>query len=150
MEEVAEPESIRRKREELKQGSPDVQWFGNHYLDITRDLAADHPTPAIRELADAIPVGVTFAGIHRERPSPRTEANALVAYCLRNGGPLEDYHAGARPIGQAEMKTLMITASRRVEAWLRVREACMQREPGVWWAWVNAYHYMYCKRWSMK
>lgn len=141
---------MRPKREELARTSPEFRWFVNGYRIIARDLAANHPTPSVRELFDAFPSCVALAGNHREEPSPRTEANALVAYCVRNGGPLEDYHASGRPIGQAEMKELMIRSCRRVDAWLGVREACLRSEPGLWWAWVNAYHAMYCGRWSMK
>ncbi len=49
------------------QGSPEVQWFGNYYLDIMQDLVADHPAPAIQQLFDTMPTCIALPGIHREQ-----------------------------------------------------------------------------------
>lgn len=89
-----------------------------------------------------------FARIDPTRPSPRKEANALVAYCIRNEGPLEDFHAAGCPIGDDEMRTFMIASCRLVEAWLKVRETTLREMPERWWGWVNSYHRLYCSRWE--
>lgn len=109
-------------------------------------------TPAVRSLVDQdMPTAFAFLGEHLDpaRPSPRVEANAMTAYCFRNG-PLEDIHSSAAPLDQRRMKALMITSSRKVDAWLRVRDLALKHAPDAWWAWVNAYNYIYCKRWSLK
>lgn len=109
-------------------------------------------TPAVRALVDQdMPTALALLHNYLDttRPSPRVEANAMTAYCFRNG-PLEDIHAGVAPLVQRGMKALMITSSRRVDAWLRVHDLALEHAPDAWWAWVNAYNYMYCKRWSVK
>ena len=40
--------------------------------------------------------------------------------------------------------------TRWAESTISVRDLALEHAPDTWWAWVNAYHYMYCKRWSVK
>lgn len=89
------------------------------------------------------------ARINSTPPTPRMEANALVAFCLRNQGPLENWHSEGRPIGDPEMKELMIKTCRNVEAWLAIRDALLRENPERWWGWVNCYHRLYCMRWEV-
>lgn len=95
------------------------------------------------ELAVAFPGGFTV----------RDEANALTAYAYRNG-PLETLHAGKQSpllddpelsrITDAEMKELMIDASRRIAVALE----CRDRTPKEYWRFVTAYGFRYCRNWQ--
>src|SRR2546426_5251101 len=82
-------------------------------------------------------------------PKPRIEANALVAYCFRNG-VLEDFHAEGEPLSNAWMKTIMIDASRRADAWNHARRLLTRFDPGVWSLFVLAYHQVYCAQWEVR
>jgi hypothetical protein len=83
----------------------------------------------------------------------RDEANAIVAWALRNG-PLEDLHAGKHSelleddslsrITDAEMKVLMISACERVEDLLRLKES----EPERYNVLIKGYNIMYCGQWE--
>ncbi len=53
--------------------------------------------------------------------TPREEANAIVAACLRNNTSLEDLHA-AGGIDDDQMKTLMIEVCSNLEVVLRWRD----------------------------
>ncbi len=85
--------------------------------------------------------------------TPRDEANAVVAWALRNG-PLEDLHAGEHSklleddslsrITDAEMKELIVSACERVEKLLRLKES----DPGKYDAIVRACNIMYCRQWD--
>lgn len=93
---------------------------------------------------------VGFAGWGNESEfSPRVEANALTAAAFRNG-PLEDYHASGMPIGNTEMRGLMISASRRMNALLQLRDILLS-DPGgklLWQRMIVAYHKMFCRNWE--
>lgn len=83
----------------------------------------------------------------------RDEANALVAWAFRNG-PLEDLHAGktsellADPslsrITNAEMKELMISASRMLTKMLELKET----QPEKYQDCIKTYGAMYCRDWE--
>ncbi len=83
----------------------------------------------------------------------RDEANAIVAWALRNG-PLEDLHAGKHSklleddslsrITDAEMKELMLHACERVEDLLRLKE----RDPKKYEALIKSYNILYCGAWE--
>ena len=94
-------------------------------------------------LDQAFPGGFTF----------RDEANALTAYAFRNG-PIENLHAGevskltddasVSRITQAEMKELMIDASKKLAALLALRES----KPESYKGFVQSYGALYCDRWD--
>jgi hypothetical protein len=83
----------------------------------------------------------------------RDEANAIVAWALRNG-PLEDLHAGKPSkllkddslsrITDAEMKELMLHACERVEALLQLKES----DPKKYDALIKGYNILYCGAWE--
>jgi hypothetical protein len=83
----------------------------------------------------------------------RDEANAIVAWALRNG-PLEDLHAGKPSklleddslsrITDTEMKSLILYACERVEVLLRLKES----DPKKYDAIVKGYNIMYCGQWE--
>jgi hypothetical protein len=83
----------------------------------------------------------------------RDEANAIVAWALRNG-PLEDLHAGKSSklleddslsrITDAEMKTLILHACERVEDLLRLKESDPKRYDVL----VKTYNFLYCGQWK--
>jgi nitrogen fixation-related uncharacterized protein len=83
----------------------------------------------------------------------RDEANAIVAWALRNGR-LEDLHAGEHSklleddslsrITDAEMKELMLSACDRVEALLRLKES----DPKKYDAMIKGYNVLYCGQWA--
>lgn len=85
----------------------------------------------------------------------RDEANALTAYAFRNGY-LEDLHAGKSSpltddqqysrITDAEMKTLMIEASRRLASALALRSS----NPELYLEWILDYNLRYCRVWERK
>ena len=85
--------------------------------------------------------------------TPRDEANAVVAWALRNG-PLENLHAGKQSkllrddslsrITDAEMKELILHACERVEALLRLKES----DPKKYDAMVKGYNILYCGEWE--
>jgi len=70
----------------------------------------------------------------------RDEANALVAYAVRNG-PIEDMH---ERITQEEMKTLMLYACEHLDVMLTVKE----RNPDTYGRWVRAYAMAHCSEWE--
>lgn len=154
-EEAARPDwaAFKQKRKALYSQLPEPQRkVAEQLVDLSVVVVEAGLNPAIRALVDRdIPAAFTLLHDQLElsRPSPRVEANAMTAYCFRNG-PLEDIHAGVEPLGQRRMKSLMIDSSRKVDAWLRVRDLALVNAPDAWWAWVNAYGYMYCKRWSVR
>ena len=82
-------------------------------------------------------------------PKPRIEANALVGYCFRNG-VLEDFHAEGVPLSNAWMKTIMIDASRRADAWNHTRRLLTRFDPRLWSLFVLSYHQMYCAQWEVR
>ena len=51
---------------------------------------------------------------------PRVEANVMTAYCFRNT-ILEKYHHEGTPLGDPEMKELMISMSSRLSEWLNMK-----------------------------
>jgi len=83
----------------------------------------------------------------------RDEANALIAMAVRNG-PIEDLHAGKHSpllddpdlsrITDAEMKALMIHATRMLADLLRLRD----REPELYRRWMQSYGIAFCKGWE--
>lgn len=81
--------------------------------------------------------------------SPRKEANVLTALAFRNG-PLEDFHASGRPIGNQEMKDLTNSVSRRLNSLLRLRDILMS-DPGgqqIWRRAIVALHETFCHGWE--
>ena len=97
----------------------------------------------LKLLAQRFPGGFTL----------RDEANAIVAWALRNG-PLEDLHAGEQSkllkddslsrITDAEMKELMLHACERVESLLRLKES----DPKKYDSLIKGYNIMYCGLWE--
>jgi hypothetical protein len=87
--------------------------------------------------------------------TPRDEANAIVAWALRDG-PLEDLHAGKHSklleddslsrITDGEMKELILFACARVEAILRLKES----HPKEYAAMIKTCNIMYCGRWQRR
>jgi hypothetical protein len=85
--------------------------------------------------------------------TPRDEANALVACAFRNG-PIEDLHSGRYSslledptlsrITDAEMKALMLSACRKVEEFLRLRES----DPADYVRWLVWFRDSYCQHWE--
>ena len=83
----------------------------------------------------------------------RDEANAIVAWALRNG-ELENLHAGKHSklleddslsrITDAEMKTLMIHASERLEHLLRLKAD----DPKKYDALIKGYNILFCGQWD--
>lgn len=83
----------------------------------------------------------------------RDEANAIAAYAIRNG-PIEELHAGKRSkllldkelsrITQEEMKTIMISASQKIEMLLRMKE----QDPEKYHKIIMGYNYFYCNGWE--
>ena len=83
----------------------------------------------------------------------RDEANAIVAWALRNG-PLEDLHAGKYSslleddslsrITDVEMKALILYACERVEDLLRLK----QSDPSKYDALVKVHNIVYCGQWE--
>jgi hypothetical protein len=83
----------------------------------------------------------------------RDEANAIVAWALRNG-MLEDLHAGKHSkfledkslsrITDAEMKQLMLEACERVEMLLHLKESDPKKYNTV----IKAYSMMFCGSWD--
>jgi hypothetical protein len=82
----------------------------------------------------------------------RDEANALTAYAFRNG-PIENLHAGKYSpliddpdlcrITNDEMKELMIAASEKLAAILRLRDS----DPDRYRRFVQDYAVRYCYQW---
>ena len=83
----------------------------------------------------------------------RDEANAITAYCFRNG-MIEDLHAGQPSlllkdsqlsrITDAEMKTLMIEESSKLAELLTLRETAPEEYSRT----IRAYALMYCRGWE--
>ena len=90
-----------------------------------------------------------FSRLSDMTPKPRIEANALVAYCFRNG-ILEDFHAEGEPLSDAWMKTIMIDASRRADAWTHARRLLTRFDARVWSLFVLTYHRFYCSEWEVR
>lgn len=95
-----------------------------------------------------------------DRPSDRTdcftvrdEANAIVAVAFRNG-PIEELHAGRHSdllddkslsrITNAEMKTIMVAACRKVEELLVLRES----DPEEYDRRIRDNNERYCQAWE--
>jgi hypothetical protein len=81
----------------------------------------------------------------------RKEANALVAMAVRNG-PLEDFHSQGVPVGNREMKEIMVFAGRRMNTVLALRDALNASGPGgrrLWKRIVVAYHHLFCRDWEV-
>jgi hypothetical protein len=84
--------------------------------------------------------------------TPRDEANAIVAWALRDG-PLEHLHAGKHSgllrdhslsrITDAEMKELIQFACERLEQLLRLRDC----DPEMYDAMLKTYNIMHCGSW---
>jgi hypothetical protein len=85
--------------------------------------------------------------------TPRDEANALIAFTIRNG-PLEDLHAGRHSailddpnvsrITDNEMRTIMLEATQKLAQLLRLRDA----EPASYHRLIRSYGMMYCNGWD--
>ncbi len=90
-----------------------------------------------------------FSRLSDLSPKPRIEANVLVAYCFRNG-VLEDFHADGEPLSDAWMKTIMIDASRRADAWTHTRRILTRFDALLWSLFVLTYHRMYCSEWEVR
>jgi hypothetical protein len=83
----------------------------------------------------------------------RDEANAITAYCFRNGF-LEDLHAGETPeflndnkysrITQEEMKELMVESSYKVFCLLQLKET----DPEKYQAMIKVYGATYSAHWK--
>jgi hypothetical protein len=83
----------------------------------------------------------------------RDEANTIVAYAFRNG-PIETLHAGKHSelltdrslsrITNEEMKSIMITACRKVEELLLLKET----NPDEYHRRIRNYNLDYCKGWE--
>ena len=111
----------------------------NEWTHLER-LAAESPFGADEEI---FPGGFNY----------RDEANALIAMAVRNG-PLEDLHAGRYSafladqtlsrLTDKEMKTLMLHASKKVTALLRMRDA----SPELYERYMKEYGKMYCRFWE--
>jgi hypothetical protein len=108
----------------------------------------ENPTHAARNPLDEPYLGVS--------PGPftiRDEANAIVAYAFRNG-PIENLHAGKHSelltdqslsrITNEEMKTIMISACRKVEELLLLK----QNDPHEYKRRIRDYNLDYCKGWE--
>jgi len=74
----------------------------------------------------------------------RDEGNTLASLCFRNCGPLEDWHAEGRPIGDREMKILNIKSSERMTAVLLLKERC----PSLYWDTLRCYNKWLCHGWE--
>jgi len=81
--------------------------------------------------------------------SPREEANALIAVCVRNS-VLENYHASSVAIGQKEMKELMIDSSRKLCQWVLFGRLTINTkfEP-IYHAALAAIGRLYCRNWEV-
>ncbi|GAU08878.1 hypothetical protein [Desulfoplanes formicivorans] len=85
--------------------------------------------------------------------SLKDEANAITAYCFRNG-MIEDLHAGEASdllkdksisrISNEEMKQLMIEASNKVYGLLKLKKF----EPEKYDLMIKSYGLMYCRNWN--
>ena len=83
----------------------------------------------------------------------RDEANAIVAYAVRNG-PIEDLHAGMTSellendelsrLTQEDIKRIMIYASNSIEELLRLKEA----NPEEYTLKMLSYNIRYCRGWK--
>ncbi len=81
--------------------------------------------------------------------SPREEANALIADCVRNS-VLENYHASGIAIGQKEMKALMIDSSRKLSQWVLFgRLTINTRFEPIHHAALAAIGRLYCRKWEV-
>jgi len=81
----------------------------------------------------------------------RREANVLAAMAMRNG-PLEDFHSQGVPVGNREMKEIMVFAGRRMNTVLALRDALNASGPGgqrLWKRIVVAYHRLFCLNWEV-
>ena len=81
--------------------------------------------------------------------SPREEANALIADCVRNS-VLENFHASGVAIGQKEMKALMIDSSRKLCQWVLFGRLTINTkfEP-IYHASLFAIGRLYCRNWEV-
>ena len=81
--------------------------------------------------------------------SPREEANALIADCVRNS-VLENFHASGVAIGQKEMKALMIDSSRKLCQWVLFGRLTINTkfEP-IYHAALAAIGRFYCRNWEV-
>lgn len=96
-----------------------------------------------KQLDDEYPGGFTA----------RDEANALIALSVRNG-PIEELHAGKSSelleddtlsrITDAEMKVLMLNATRMLAGLLRMRDT----HPEIYRRYVRTYGKSYCQFWE--
>ena len=83
----------------------------------------------------------------------RDEANAIVAYAIRNG-PIEDLHAGKTSdllsdpalsrLTEDDIKNIMIFASKSVEKLLREKE----EDSGSYYVKIMDYNVRYCRGWE--
>ena|SRR2546428_13428634 len=81
-------------------------------------------------------------------PTSREQSNALIADCVRNS-VLERFHAEGTPIGQEEMKALMIDCSTRLDRWVIFGRLTINTdfEP-IYLASLAAIGRMYCTQWE--
>jgi len=83
----------------------------------------------------------------------RDEANAIVAWVLRNG-PLEDLHTGETfklleddslsRMTDTDMKEVMRHCSKQLEELLRLKET----DPKEYYKLVKSFNIMYCRQWG--
>jgi hypothetical protein len=101
------------------------------------------------------PAFLILCALHRQGDEAeftrRREANVLAAMALRNG-PLEDFHSQGVPVGNREMKEIMVFAGRRMNTVLALRDALNASGPGgqrLWKRIVVAYHRLFCREWEV-
>jgi hypothetical protein len=134
-------------KERVRRPSLELRRLITRVEKLQRGASFQELGPRGRSVWIEIVASLGFLGFRPGKPATRIEANVLVAYCFRNG-PLEDFHSSGRPIGQREMRRLMIFACRQLEGCLEVRKFLLAHQPNLWWSFVNCYHAMYCGRWS--
>jgi len=129
--------------------SPQLRQAVVRWTEIRRGIGYHKLGPRGKKMWVEILPTLGWFGFRPERPTARVEANALIAYCVRNG-PWENLHANGKPLGQTRMRELMIFSSRQLEGCLEVRSLLLPEEPSLWWTFINGYHAMYCGRWPQR
>jgi hypothetical protein len=101
------------------------------------------------------PAFLILCALHRQGDEAeftrRREANVLAAMAVRNG-PLEDFHSQGVPVGNREIKEIMVFAGRRMNTVLALRDALNASGPGgqrLWKRIVVAYHRLFCREWEV-
>lgn len=96
----------------------------------------------------AITIGGQLRWNREAPPTAQQEANAMIAFAVRNSKSFENHHITQVPMRNADVKLIMIESSERMTQWLMMKRDLGESFPELYFQIVHGYLAMFADLWK--